>query len=540
MTPPRPLSRATLAAFLTLLCTPLAAKERWIYLPANFQVDAEADRVITFLQRAKAAGYTHALLTDSKFARLGDVLDRYFTNARRVKDHAAELGIALIPAVFPIGYSNNLLYHNPNLAEGLPVKDALFVLHDGEARQQPDPPVALRDGAMNDHKAWTYVDDNIAAENGTMHSRPTATNARLAHKLKLAPFRQYHVSVRVRTRGFTGGMAEIKAIAAGNTQLQWTNTGVKPDQDWTLHHVTFNSLDHREVTLFFGVWGGHRGDLWWDDAVIEECGLVNLLRRPGTPLKVRTEDGQELLEGRQFSPVVDPRLGTKPWPGEYDAWHIAPALRVPGLPDGTRLRVSFYHPHIIYDGQVCACPSEPQTDQLLRDEARRIRDLWQAGSHLMSHDEWRVLGWDQACAARRLSPGQIVADNARRCVGFLREVAPKARVAVWSDMFDPHHNAVDRYYLVNGPLADSWTGLASSVLIVNWNSGHAKESLRFFADRGHPQLLAGYYDGKPESIRPWLAEAKQVKGVVGAMYTTWRQNYQDLESFARELESAGF
>ena len=52
-------------------------------------------------------------------------------------------------------------------------------------------------------------------------------------------------------------------------------------------------------------------------------------------------------------------------------------------------------------------------------------------------------------------------------------------------MFDPHHNAVDKYYLVNGSLKGSWEGLARDVIIANWNGDKAAESLKFFADRGH-------------------------------------------------------
>ena len=53
------------------------------------------------------------------------------------------LKLEIVPALFNIEYSNNLLWHDPNLAEGLPVKDALFVVSGGEARLVPDPPVSL-------------------------------------------------------------------------------------------------------------------------------------------------------------------------------------------------------------------------------------------------------------------------------------------------------------------------------------------------------------------------------------------------------------
>ena len=102
-------------------------------------------------------------------------------------------------------------------------------------------------------------------------------------------------------------------------------------------------------------------------------------------------------------------------------------------------------------------------------------------------------------------------------------------------MFDPHHNAVDNYYLVRGTLAGSWEGLSKDTLIMNWNSGKQKESLDFFAKRGHAQILAGYYDGNPSSIKGWLATAKSLGGanVQGVMYTTWANNYSQLEAFAK-------
>ena len=33
------------------------------------------------------------------------------------------------------------------------------------------------------------------------------------------------------------------------------------------------------ISWYLGTWGGTGGKLWWDDLVIEEMGLVNVLRR---------------------------------------------------------------------------------------------------------------------------------------------------------------------------------------------------------------------------------------------------------------------
>jgi hypothetical protein len=76
-------------------------------------------------------------------------------------------------------------------------------------------------------------------------------------------------------------------------------------------------------------------------------------------------------------------MGTKPWAGEFTAWHEAPDIVTRGLTDGTMLRVSYFHPHIIYDGQVCGSVEEPAFQELLRDQARRVTKLWEADSHMM-------------------------------------------------------------------------------------------------------------------------------------------------------------
>ena len=234
------------------------------------------------------------------------------------------------------------------------------------------------------------------------------------------------------------------------------------------------------------------------------------------------------VEGRDYSRIVDPKLGNEPWPGEYEAWHESPPI-VTDLPEGTRLRVSWYHPAIIYDEQVCMCFNEPAALQILSDQARRMKRAWQSDGYMMSHDEIRVMNWDESCEAKGQTPGQMLAENARFCTNLLKG----STAYVWSDMFDPFHNAHDNYFLVNGDLSGSWDGLAKDVVIVNWNFQKRDQSLKFFADRGHRQIIAGYYDADVNQIKSWLASANRVNGVVGVMYTTWRGDYSNLETFAK-------
>lgn len=510
-----------------------ARLERWVYCSQNLLVDRTVTNLEALFRRAGKAGYTHVLLADSKFGRLGDMDARYFTNIARVKRAAAENDLEIVPALFPVGYSNDLLWHDPNLVEALPVKDTLFVVTNGTAKLHADAPPVLKGGDFSELKAWDWKDDSVTADAGAALMRdPKGSNARISQKLRLTPFRQYHLGIRVKTQDFRG-TPEVKFIGDGQV-LNWNYLGTKPSQDWTTHHVVFNTLQHSNVALYVGCWGGETGSLWWDDAMLEEVGLLNVVRRPGAPLEIRRENGDALVEGRDFEAIRDPRMGVHPWPGSYELYHEPPAIRT-ALSDGTRLRVSYYHAATVHDDQAMICPSEPKTVELLRDQARRMHAAWSAKGYMMSHDEIRVLNWCAACRARNLDAGAILADNVRSCIETLREVNPGGRIYLWNDMFDPHHNAHGDYYLVRGSFAGSWEGLDKDVIIMQWNFGKRAESLRWFAERGNPQVIAGYYDAAPEQIRDWLGTAKNVSGVRGVMYTTWQNNYADLERFAELL-----
>ena len=105
--------------------------ERWVYCSANLLVDQNVDKVVELIDRSAKSGYTAIMLADYKFQILDRMDERYFRNAERVKSAAAARpSIEIIPAVFSIGYSNGILAHDPNLAEGIEAKQVPHVVRD--------------------------------------------------------------------------------------------------------------------------------------------------------------------------------------------------------------------------------------------------------------------------------------------------------------------------------------------------------------------------------------------------------------------------
>ncbi len=151
--------------------------------------------------------------------------------------------------------------------------------------------------------------------------------------------------------------------------------------------------------------------------------------------------------------------------------------------------------------------------------------------------ELRVANWCELCQSRGLTLGELLADATQRIEQIAHEVNTNWNLLTWSDMHDPYHNAHDNYYLVNGTLEGSWEGLPPSWVIGNWRHfGNRAETIQFFMERGHRQLLGGYYDeGANYTIGDWLSDAKPFSGVSGVMYTFWQGDYSQLSPWAQEV-----
>jgi len=549
--------------------------KRWLLVQNNFQVAANVAKVNGILDRAKAAGYNGAVFADVKFGRLddGSLIEAYPGNLRAVLTHARDLGLATLPATADFGYSDSILWHDPNLAEGLPVRDEPYRVEGGRLRPDaadaprlPNPDFETLPASGDSFPGWDFQDapgtatfvDRAERHGGRASLRmedlgrtnAPSGNGRVYKRLAVQPFRHFHLRVWVKTAGFQGGEVRALVLAQNPARtLQWNGIPVQATQDWTPFDVTFNSLTHDEILVYFGVWGGGTGRIWWDDALLEPAGLVNLVRRPGAPAAARLADGKALAEGRDLAPLADPQSGRTPWPGSFDLWHEPPVITVPpgsALREGDRVLLSYYHTALIYGGQVAASLLEPRSLEIVAGQLASLRREFLASGAfsgwMLSHDEIRVHGWDEAPKAGSGRPGENLAENLRQVRSAAEALDPAAELYVWSDMFDPFHNAADSaapYYLVNGNWAGSWEGLSPRMGVVNWNSQPDKrrDSAAFFAGRGHKQILAGYYDQQPGRFgdRAWLADLRGIPGIEGVLYAQWGSGYDNLEAWAQHV-----
>jgi hypothetical protein len=302
--------------------------------------------------------------------------------------------------------------------------------------------------------------------------------------------------------------------------------------EWQKVAVAFNSWGYDKVEIAPKVRGSVDGRFWLDDLKVEEIGLVNVLRRPGTPVTVRSEAKKTVYEeGRDYAPITDPELNFR-WDHDGPGIEILPGSRIE---EGERLRVSYFHGTSIYNGQTPVCMSEPKLYDIWRTQARLVHQALAPKKYLLNMDEVRTGGSCAACKKRGLTMGQILGDSVTRQFQLLREVNREAEIFIWSDMLDPNHNANParkHYYLAEGSYAGSWNHIPKELVIVCWYYEKREVSLRHFSGLGFRTMAGAYYDADNlDNPRAWLAALAATPGASGIMYTTWLNKYELLAPF---------
>ncbi|MGA2984350.1 MAG: hypothetical protein ABSG32_11060 [Terriglobia bacterium] len=521
-----------------------AYRDRWVYVSTELDGDQDLARVEGIARTASEHGINGILLSagfDAMDLKSASSLARI----ARLKQTCDRLGVEIIPTGFGVGYGGGVLAHDKNLAAGQPVRGSLFVVKEHEANLLADPSVKIANGGFEEqagnlpagfkaHGARATVDTTVshsgkASVRFEEFSDPEG-GVYLAQPLSVHPYRCYRLRAWVKTEGAGPRMAiHLLAVAPDGRDLSYMEPPLPETSDW--HEVIwgFNSWYADHVEFRVGVSDGKAGKVWVDDVAIEEVGLTNVLRRPGTPVTVRNEKtGTVYQEGRDFAAISDPQLNFR-WDHEGPAIALLPGSRIHA---GDRLRVDYYHGTTIYRDQTAIDMSEPAVYEVWQRQIPLIEKYLAPRKYFLSMDEVRVGGFCETCKGRHLSMAQILGDCVTRQYKMIRAANPQAEIYVWSDMFDPNHNALEKYYLIDGSFRGTWNYIPKDLVIGCWYYEKRDLSLDFFSKLGYRTLGAGYYDADDlENPKGWIESLDRTHGAVGIMYTTWENKYRLLPAF---------
>ena len=537
--------------------------ELWYYHAVNLLPDQSLSDAIDLLQTAWDAGYTQVVLADFKLGTSDIQSQTYWDHLQQYAAAAAQIGVEVIPSLVPVGYSDAVLCHDPNLIEGQPVLDCAFSVDGDKASVEQDPSTVFVNGGFENHNGddfpgWIIMDGAGVvnfADTSVKHSGSTSIrfenftsnqygHARIRQEIQVKPWNCYVVSFWLKSSGMspTDGFNVLVFDQEFDDTLEFLSYGINQTQDWKQYYTVFNSQDNESVNIYFGMWDGQSGQFWIDDVTIENAGLINLIRRDGAPLTITNETGTVTYqEGVDFEYVEDPLMGhVGSYTGTFDLYHEHPVITLtPGssIQNGEILLADYYHCTFIYDMQTACCLTEPDVFDIFESTLFKVNELINPSRVFIAVDELRVVNWCDLCQSKGKTPGQLLADATQQIDQIAHEVNPAWTLVTWSDMYDPNHNAHDNYYLSNGTLEGSWNGLPQSWDIGNWRR-HNAPALAWFESLGNRQILCGYYDesGPDFTIDDWLDMSKDTDGVYACMYTTWWKGYDDLEAWAQVVK----
>ena len=518
--------------------------ELWVYVPGNLSLEENVRSATEVLREAASCGYTAVVLADSKFAfpdLMGPVYQR---KVRRVVAAARSAGLEVIPAIADFGDGRALLTRDPNLAAGLPVREAPFRLKGTEARPDRRLYPRLRNGSFEESSAgrpagWNVRGHDVVSlvrrdgdDRTALRFDAEAGFSRVSQSAELPPWQAFRIGIDLWARGELDPTTFVVGASVGERPLVFQHLVIDPDAVWHRYHVVFNSMEGGEVQIVLGTRRPFRGEFRADNVRLEPAGLLNVLRRPDTPLRVRGPRGRELVEGRDFEPVADPMLRELTRGRLLSLGHRAPAIRLlppSGVGSGEELRVSYYHPIVVDRVRVPLSVCAPGIDALLKEQIRWMDALVAPRRALLWISEVRLAGYEPSCGRR--ASGELLREILLR-VRALAQREGGFAVAVWSEMYDPLHNALGRYYLNRGGNLGSWEHLPEDVWIVNWNSPARRKSLLFFSSLGQTQIVSWNEADPRETIETAVRLGREVPGVRGFQYTTWRRDYSRMCALA--------
>src|SRR5436190_19459426 len=203
---------------------------RWVYISRRLRSDQDLTDIRQIARTASENGLNGVL-----FAAGLNSIDLqppdYLTRLEKAKAIFREYHLEMIPNIFSAGYGGGILAHDKNLAEGLPVKDALYVVRDGEGHIEPE--VSVADGGPSVEGVWT-------------------------RDVAVRPYRCYRITFRAKTEGlpatrpFSSGAFRLDVRTEDKRNLTPWNARVPDTTEWREVRWGFNSQWDDKVAISSG------------------------------------------------------------------------------------------------------------------------------------------------------------------------------------------------------------------------------------------------------------------------------------------------
>ena len=137
----RSLKYIVLGVLLIAIVAPCHAKEypeRWVFVSHSPRSDEEVATIERIVQTGSEHGLNGMVLS-AGLDRLEQQSPAFLERLAKVKEFCQARGVEIIPNIFSAGYGGSVLAYNRNLAAGIPVRDAPFLVKGGAGVPESGP-----------------------------------------------------------------------------------------------------------------------------------------------------------------------------------------------------------------------------------------------------------------------------------------------------------------------------------------------------------------------------------------------------------------
>lgn len=501
---------------------PFARRAVQILFPYTSDEHVELTKKIA--KTAGAHGYNTVVFASTVGLGMSHVWDaarrERFLEAMRACEAA---GLEPCVGMWSIGYAKESFFPiDPNLAAAAPVFDTHYVVSNGVAVLLPKRAVSLLEAPGEIHSPRRESDvgefhvDVVPARSYCLRLKLSATPCK---------YENWPVAVGVRR------------VGAKTDYLEHHVCKVKPDGAEHEFNVYFSSLDERRLDI--RVAGYNRtfpGHATLASAELFQTEPRLIVRRHGTPVTVRSAaTGKVYVEGRDYAPIPRAR-GTWPGPWHKPAQLPLKILKGGAIAEGEELVLDCYCSFPTWGKWCSACMGAVEMDEILEKSAAETMRLVNPKVWFLSFDEVRTGGGCRDCLAIG-DMAHVYAAFIRKAMATVRRLRPDAEFYVWNDLVDPYALQGDgKNAGMYSSMKGVWDLLPRDLGIGYWTYRWREEGTRFFAERGHPLLLCGYYDEKVlKRSLDWMDLAVRTPNCRGVMYCTWGNHWDLLGAFGDKM-----
>ncbi len=385
----------------------------------------------------------------------------------------------------------------------------------------------------------------------------------------LKPNREYKITLTLTTNNFQKDYLKVSVLDSFDTShteiLYGINKyfrGIKSTQIDALHHVYFNTLNHKDFNGKIKIYLSSEGekDIFFSKIEVEEVALVSSLR---------VNRAKNIPIVRSIDSNITFKSGVDYMIGEEYLYLLSQTIK-----DEQYLMVTWY-PKVdvarLQNQETMAdfCADPTLYIDIIKDQYQRIDNLFGGVDGIaFNNDEWREAGYNKDCKklfekeynllnkTGDFTGGDYIGITTRRVINEAINFDKKVPVYVMSDMFDPNFNAKNPYMGVNNGAEGSWDYLPKDTVVFNWIPNPKEtgldempyqnflDSFKHFSDHNISQIIAGYHDdigNVDTNLRVYKDSSPKVQdSIIGFMFLIWNQGgkeatYEDMPLVVKQI-----